>query len=1394
MADRFMVMSKDLRLLGKVNKASFASASERGRYAAEQRWKGHVKADVAQSILDRVKSYGGLSVKILSGEEPTTGFMVAVRGMNMEVPETEFFDAKKGRAALVDFLKKHREALSGDKYLGLWWDTKNKEVVFDVVDNIADRAEAVAAGKDRNQQAIWDVENGEEISTGGSGDRGAEGAVGKAAEADFGDERRGDRSVRGSFVGGRDSEFGDAEKVEGVLVAISEDGDRLVQTGATADLRRLGFESDFSGPYAIAPIPFGRVEYADGGWRRVNSLDSILRTGFWRQVAEIKRTEDASDPFEKAAFASRSEAGRYAAEQRWKGRGRQGDAPKFDVSKLFSPSMGNPPNIELTPTWDEEEAKRTGRPWAPLLRENMPPEIMALLEKTYQARERFFAAREVFRPIRQKEIDEFRAYKKKADAIIAAYVAKHPDADWSDRRRELERTIGWETAPQEYYFTYHKWIEQGLVSAEAAAEYEEAEKQWGNALRDAEQAIRQHGVELLGHTSGRTAVTSKTPLDEEVALKYGERLAVQVLYPFREQPDLIHIDTDGNEGKDFRLRSILSETQPDHAEKRARQQRMIDDPRTRVIVFVPPRRLTSVIDAGRLKTQHETGTSGGLKDPVWRKAWEGWSLGMHPNMDPTKRPVFGVLAVGGVREPYAYGAEQYGRVGIVLKRDVHSRSMFTHRDSLNGASGTPLSGVQEKLSIDLDDKQFEGGRASSGANMEFPTYHEAQVFGGVSVKDIDYITVPRGVVSKSALDKARKAGIRVVEYDSENRNSGEKERYGKGGEILQPKTADGLWGVLPEPAEKMLSRLEIIDALLKGRFASRSEAARYAAEQRWKGHVKDDGGDKVARLRALLSPEIVAELMAAGEGFGASESSRGRNVDDVNEYLADQSPAALVTVQNIDSVGQFNPKTGSFNDPRGETLTVVLPNATAMRIDDQVNQIGLLAHEIILERMDAAIGEAAGNLPRLAEESKAAAEVAMERRAFIRDNFGVRPESNSKSAKWGLVHTYRGLGSAALSFPDPPNGASAKYRVAADTAKAAFLEFRIAADAASKAEQKLKDITTNLDLAGNAWYERQKIKMGQSTLTPSEQARFMEAFDAQEETYRERNAKTDAFKVAAVKAAKLYEKEGFGETLAETNKRSLAAAEAYRQASNREKGVYGREFAKLAQELGVEMFDGVLPDGHAFARISRQEFSDSLKVLPKTYVEAPFTKYKIEVARVAGGGAWSSWAIKGSRPSRITTDGSVSTNLHEVTHAAADAIPFVSMMQRTLTARRMMGIRVSPIQDVSVPPRPEDGPEAVGRIKQEKTTFVRRPLEMVAREGVERYYQGRYQYGNRFVRDQFVDDYAGRVYDDDARESMTRGVEYLFGRNDRNGIPPDVDHVASVMGTLLVVGLSGGGS
>ncbi len=165
-------------------------------------WATGMGAGVADSILTRVRENGGLSVNMVDGSEPTSGYMVAKGAQYGSIVDAvDFYDSVKGPKALADYMKKHKDQLGGGKnYLGLWHNTADGKVYLDVSENIQSKERAISAGQKQDQISIWDVVNFVEIETGGTGNVEKTGSSRTASEY-LRNERFGDRGIRPENLG-----------------------------------------------------------------------------------------------------------------------------------------------------------------------------------------------------------------------------------------------------------------------------------------------------------------------------------------------------------------------------------------------------------------------------------------------------------------------------------------------------------------------------------------------------------------------------------------------------------------------------------------------------------------------------------------------------------------------------------------------------------------------------------------------------------------------------------------------------------------------------------------------------------------------------------------------------------------------------------------------------------------------------------------------------------------------------------------------------------------------------------------------------------------------------------------------------------------------------------------
>lgn len=123
----------------------------------------------------------GFSLDPHTGKSPSSGYMVALPGHTHQYPDSVMKDKHQLAAAIDRFLMEEREVL--DKpgvHLGGW--VSDGKLWLDPSERIADRHEAMKAGKERDQVAIWDVAGGQEIGTEGTGGTATEHAAPSVSE------------------------------------------------------------------------------------------------------------------------------------------------------------------------------------------------------------------------------------------------------------------------------------------------------------------------------------------------------------------------------------------------------------------------------------------------------------------------------------------------------------------------------------------------------------------------------------------------------------------------------------------------------------------------------------------------------------------------------------------------------------------------------------------------------------------------------------------------------------------------------------------------------------------------------------------------------------------------------------------------------------------------------------------------------------------------------------------------------------------------------------------------------------------------------------------------------------------------------------------------------------
>lgn len=154
---------------------------ERGRFAAEGA-SGSSSRMTAARLVGQAFSHGGFTYRP-GASAPTTGYIVSMpksEGLNRVVELGSLGTSKAAiRRELVKQVAEHYEktrawvAEHPDRFLGGYMEKSDSgrpvALHLDGNEHHADRDKAIDNGRARNQISIWDVANGEEIKTGGTG-------------------------------------------------------------------------------------------------------------------------------------------------------------------------------------------------------------------------------------------------------------------------------------------------------------------------------------------------------------------------------------------------------------------------------------------------------------------------------------------------------------------------------------------------------------------------------------------------------------------------------------------------------------------------------------------------------------------------------------------------------------------------------------------------------------------------------------------------------------------------------------------------------------------------------------------------------------------------------------------------------------------------------------------------------------------------------------------------------------------------------------------------------------------------------------------------------------------------------------------------------------------------
>jgi hypothetical protein len=428
----------------------------------------------------------------------------------------------------------------------------------------------------------------------------------------------------------------------------------------------------------------------------------------------------------------------------------------------------------LKPTDDLLEVRKSGRPWKPLLIDELPDDMKKDLHGLFDdVAKRMHEKGAAWRKI---EDDLIRKYAKPGEPVSgdgkirAEIFARVPreelekhavflnqyliDSDDTDKKLAA-RVNAWDTKYRDFLKSeFAKSREKAVAGGMNPMDFDKKFSKFNKALNEQGPSYR---FSVAGMLTG-------------VVLGADTQLAVRAY-------------RDGYGGQK------LVTNQFSNADGEAKK--LMDNPDKRIVSFIDAGMLDGILSEGRMRNFFEAKRNVFNDDFKNMEAYdkygarerkanylEGRVLGEERIFglpegvaQPKHRPIYALLMPDGLR---AVNSEEftYGNVGLVMKHSVEERSKFTGGDSLNfrfhGASPindpSAVAMISRSANMSAEDRRAS---AKDGNPLTNNWYVEAQVMGGVSVGDISYVTVAdETVLSDEIKTRLKDMGIPVVVHSS----------------------------------------------------------------------------------------------------------------------------------------------------------------------------------------------------------------------------------------------------------------------------------------------------------------------------------------------------------------------------------------------------------------------------------------------------------------------------------------------------------------------------------------------------------------------------------------------------------------------------------------------------
>lgn len=187
---------------------------------------------------------------------------------------------------------------------------------------------------------------------------------------------------------------------------------------------------------------------------------------------------------------------------------------------------------------------------------------------------------------------------------------------------------------------------------------------------------------------------------------------------------------------------------------------LVNDETNELVIRVKEAAMENILKDGEFKNQYTTLTSGGTYNPDWRKVVENNLFNIPINAISRNRPIYGYISNKFVENgSRSFELQKYGDIKVVLKDSIKDRCYISMGDSMNNSATIIPSKLQDmqKYSVRPEELAF-----NKWDNLgEFRGYPEIQIFGGVKLKDIKYIELPKALKDSDIAKSIKKSGIKI---------------------------------------------------------------------------------------------------------------------------------------------------------------------------------------------------------------------------------------------------------------------------------------------------------------------------------------------------------------------------------------------------------------------------------------------------------------------------------------------------------------------------------------------------------------------------------------------------------------------------------------------------------